>query len=85
MQEKELFSDEESEGSVSELPYGQMVEVSVLRHIPAALKILDGRNRPCEIYSPRCLYEEELVRTGKHIMPKVEEGVKVAANRLFSI
>ena len=56
MQERELFSDEESEASASELPSSQKVEVSVLRHIPAALKILDGRNRPCEIYSPRCLY-----------------------------
>lgn len=85
MQERELFSDEESEASASELQPRQKVEVSVLRHIPAALKILDGRNRPCEIYSPRCLYEEELIKTGKHLMPKVEEGVKLAANRLFSI
>jgi hypothetical protein len=59
--------------------------ISVLKHIPAARKILDGQNKAYEIYSPRCLYEEELTRTNKCIMPKADESGKFVGNRLISI
>jgi hypothetical protein len=52
-----------------ELPQ-QPIAINILKHLPAPLQLLDHHNPTYEIYSPRCLYTEELSRTNKYLMPR---------------
>lgn len=53
MTDKEQF-DSDSDVSLCEEPPKQAV--SVLKHLPAPLKLLEQHNPTYELYSPRCLY-----------------------------
>lgn len=75
----------ESDSDVSLLEANPPPAVSILKHLPAPLKLLEAHNPTYELYSPRCLYTEELARTYKYLMPKVEEATKIAGHRLQSI
>jgi hypothetical protein len=46
---------------------------------------MEGHNHTYEIYSPRCLFNDELEKTNKYIMPKPDDASKIVGNRLLSI
>lgn len=46
---------------------------------------MEGHNNTYEIYSPRCLFADELEKTNKYIMPKLDDTSRLIGNRLLSI
>ncbi len=59
--------------------------VPVLKFLPQARELLKGKNQPYEIFSPRCLFPEELSRIPKALMPRQEECTRAAGSRLQSM
>lgn len=55
MIEQEQF---DSDSDVSLLDSNQPHPVSILKHLPAPLKLLEQHNPTYELYSPRCLYTQ---------------------------
>ena len=84
MQTGHSFEDSDSDTSLQEYQ-PQPMPISVLKHLPAPLQLLDALPRTYEIYSPRCLYAEPLNRTPQYTMPKAEHPHKVLPQRLHSI
>ena len=83
MSDSEDFpSDNEYEPS----PSPPQPNVSVLKHLPAPLRLLPPNTHSYELYSPRCLYPHTLPTPGYSAMPTIGNLAKKSMlNRLLAL
>jgi hypothetical protein len=74
----------DSEQSMS--PSRPQPPVSILKHLPAPLRLLPLEHSSYELYSPRCLFSQPLPLTKPHSMPRIDNvGKKSNQNRLLAL